>query len=239
MRFWGECLLCVTHLINRMPLSSVGFHSPYERLKGIKPKLTHLKVFGCLCSISTLKTHRTKFHSIDTFCVFLGYPPDQKAYKVFCLDSGKIIITRDIIFHEHHLPFHYTKNPSSTFPIYLPSNTPFNMESDFNIPEPFHFTHDSPSLSAPSSPSLSSPDTTTSPLVSYPTNTLANLEPSPSFIPRQSSRAKTTPVYLNNYVCLADNVSNHWCNIVQFHHLPPPIQAFINHTTEICEPVNY
>lgn len=102
-----------------------------------------------------------------------------------------------------------------------------------------HFTHDSPSLSAPSSPSLSSPDTTTSPLVSYPTNTLANLEPSPSFIPRQSSRAKTTPVYLNNYVCLADNVSNHWCNIVQFHHLPPPIQAFINHTTEICEPVNY
>ncbi|XP_021756062.1 uncharacterized protein LOC110721222 [Chenopodium quinoa] len=28
---WGECLLAATHLINRMPLSSIGFLSPYER----------------------------------------------------------------------------------------------------------------------------------------------------------------------------------------------------------------
>lgn len=55
VRFWGECLLTATHVINRMPLSSVSFTSPYEALNGKKPDLQHLKVFGCLCYVSTLK----------------------------------------------------------------------------------------------------------------------------------------------------------------------------------------
>lgn len=73
-----------THLINKMPLNFIGFHSPYEKLNGNKYNLGHLKSFGCLCSISTIKAYRTKFDSRAQFCVLLCYPPGQKTYKVLC-----------------------------------------------------------------------------------------------------------------------------------------------------------
>ena len=32
--FWGECVLCATYLINRLPLTSLGNISPYQKLFG-------------------------------------------------------------------------------------------------------------------------------------------------------------------------------------------------------------
>lgn len=55
MKFWGDCVQCAVHLINRMPLTVLGGITPYEKFHGIKPKLDHLRVFGCLCFVSTLK----------------------------------------------------------------------------------------------------------------------------------------------------------------------------------------
>lgn len=106
IRFWGECLLSAAHLINRMPLSTLEFRTPYEKLNGVKPSLAHLRVFGCLCFVSTLKSHRNKFDQRASPSVFLGYPTGQKAYKVLNLETNKIHVSRDVIFHEKHLPYH-------------------------------------------------------------------------------------------------------------------------------------
>lgn len=127
-----------------------------------------------------------KFDARAHMCVFLGYPPDQKAYKVFCLETGKMIVTRDISFHEHHLPYQYlaaspTPSPSSS-PIYLPVNTPVTMDIAFDIPEPLIFpddistthptstnTSDSPASSSPEpSPNLSTSTQPTSPSQTQP-----------------------------------------------------------------------
>lgn len=40
-------MLTVAYLINRMPSRVLGGESPYERIYGKRPMLSHLRVIGC------------------------------------------------------------------------------------------------------------------------------------------------------------------------------------------------
>ena len=64
-----------------MPLPSLDYITPYEKLFGVNLDIQQLMVFGCLCYSSTLKQGRTKFDSRADPCVFLGYSLSQKAIK--------------------------------------------------------------------------------------------------------------------------------------------------------------
>lgn len=94
--FWGECILTVTHLINRIPTTVLG-----------KPSYNHLKVFGCLCYASTLKRNRTKSDPRAVPCIFIGYPYDMKAYKLYNLQTQSVFTLRDVVFHETIFPYHH------------------------------------------------------------------------------------------------------------------------------------
>lgn len=73
--YWGDSILCTTYLINRMPIKSIHHNTPYSRLYNSTHSFGNLRVYGCLCYISTIKLHRTKFSFRATPCIFLGYPP--------------------------------------------------------------------------------------------------------------------------------------------------------------------
>ena len=105
IKFWGECVLTAAYLINRMPTKVLKGKTPYELLHGQPPSFDHLRSFGCLCYMGTPKQGRDKFHPRAKPCVFLGYPFGKKAYKVVDLESQKIHIFRDVIFHERVFPF--------------------------------------------------------------------------------------------------------------------------------------
>lgn len=45
---WGEATRHATYLINRVPTRALHNQNPYECLKGKKPSLSHIRVFGCL-----------------------------------------------------------------------------------------------------------------------------------------------------------------------------------------------
>ena len=232
IKFWGECLLTATHIINRMPLRSVNFTSPYELLNGKKPDLAHLKVFGCLCYISTLKTGRAKFDKRASPCVLLGYPPNQKAFKVYDLETKSMVISRDVIFYEKHLPFHYeTQNNNTKNPIFLPINTHLDLDMNYPIPEPFQIPPDNLIAEHDNIVDSAAPKPSTT---SAPQN-IPNIVPSL----RQSDRIKKRPAYLDKYVCAADSLHNHWCNIVQFDALPSSMKILINKASEISEPLSY
>jgi hypothetical protein len=85
--------------MNRVPTSANDNISPYEKLYGRKPYISHIKTFGCLCYVKIPDELRRKFDYKCTKGIFLGYCPNKKAYYIFNEDF-KIITSRDVHFEE-------------------------------------------------------------------------------------------------------------------------------------------
>ncbi|KAL3324596.1 hypothetical protein AABB24_038630 [Solanum stoloniferum] len=62
LKYWGECVLTVTYLINRFPSTILPTHrSPYETLHHKPPSYAHLRSFGFLCHVASPKFGWDKF----------------------------------------------------------------------------------------------------------------------------------------------------------------------------------
>lgn len=87
IKFWGDCLLAATHLINMLPSSVLKWKSPFEMLMHKVPDYSYLRVIGCLCyaySKSSVGSRASK-------CILVGYPFAQKGYKLYDLTTHKLV----------------------------------------------------------------------------------------------------------------------------------------------------
>jgi hypothetical protein len=95
-RYWAESLMHAAYLSNMT--SSTGGTSPWEKLKGTKPKVTTLHIWGCTCWVCVPHEQRSK-HSLSVKGIMgksLGYAqPNFKAFRVL-RPSGKVRISRDV-----------------------------------------------------------------------------------------------------------------------------------------------
>ncbi|XP_060210224.1 uncharacterized protein LOC132637094 [Lycium barbarum] len=73
IKYWGECILTATYLVNRFPSSSLSNKSPYEVLHGVSPTYHHLRSFGCLAYATVPILHRDKFQSRVIPSIFIIY----------------------------------------------------------------------------------------------------------------------------------------------------------------------
>lgn len=127
IKFWGDCILTATYLINLMPSSVLNWKIPYELLMNKPASYDHLRVIGCLCFAAIHSSD--KFASRARRCVLIGYPYAQKGYKLYDLDSHQIFLSRDVLFRENCFPFKQssTGSPNNS----VPAVNPILLEDDF------------------------------------------------------------------------------------------------------------
>ncbi|KAJ0592862.1 putative RNA-directed DNA polymerase [Helianthus annuus] len=71
----------------------------------VKPDYAFLKVFGCLAYFRNTDTKGDKFEDRGKPGIFLGYPGGTKGYTILDLETKKMIVSRDVVFHEEFFPF--------------------------------------------------------------------------------------------------------------------------------------
>lgn len=96
--FWGEAIATAIYLQNLSPTKAVMKSDPYEAWQGRKPRVSHLKVFGCITY--ALFEDRSKLDEKSQKCIFIGYCTKSKAYRLYNPLSGKVIVSRNVIFNE-------------------------------------------------------------------------------------------------------------------------------------------
>nr|GMD29358.1 uncharacterized protein LOC109148506 [Ipomoea batatas] len=80
-QFWGECVLHVAYIINRLPSAAINNQVPYQILIKKVPQYQHLRVFGCLAYVTTIGP-KTKLDVRARKCIFLGFTSNTKGYKL-------------------------------------------------------------------------------------------------------------------------------------------------------------
>lgn len=101
--------------------------TPLEKLLGTKPDYTFLKAFGCACWPHLRPYNERKLQFRSKQWVLLGYSSIHKGYKCLYPPTGRVYISRDVVFYENIFPFSQTQVSSGSCPLYdqlLPSGYP-------------------------------------------------------------------------------------------------------------------
>ncbi|KAJ0795822.1 putative RNA-directed DNA polymerase [Helianthus annuus] len=97
---WAEAVACATYILNRTVTKRIPNITPEESWSGRKPNISHLRIFGCIAYAHIPKQRRTKLDDKTEKTILVGYSEQCKAYKLYNPTTGKVIISRDVIFDE-------------------------------------------------------------------------------------------------------------------------------------------
>ena len=238
IRYCGHCLLAAAHIINRLPSSVLKFDTPYERLYGSKPSVSHVKTLGCLC-FAKLLTEHDKLMPRSRPAVLMGYSELQKGYILLDLTDKSFFTSRDVVFREDLFPFakmdHLIQEKVFVNPMQVSDMLSDDLQctsSKVSRCSPTNVSHETPTMS-----SFNEVDHSESPTVdnevSQETATLTNV--------RRSVRQKLKPTWMKDFVSLTVNkdVIYSLGNYMRYAHLSPTYQSYIAANSVVKEPDSY
>ncbi|GJT98735.1 putative RNA-directed DNA polymerase [Tanacetum coccineum] len=97
---WGEAVTHSVYVLNRAHTKALKESTPYEMWTGRKPHVGHLRVFGCVAHMRVAKGHLKKLDERSMRLVHLGVEKGTKAYRLLDPNTGKIYVSRDVVFEE-------------------------------------------------------------------------------------------------------------------------------------------
>lgn len=185
-KFWGEAILTATFFINKLPSFVLQWKSPYEVLYHKPPDYNSLRIFGCLSYATIVDPHKHKFDERAKKCVLLGYVPHCKGLKLYDIEHKQVVVSRDVVFHEHVFPYKTIQDDVSA-PIPLPV-----FDSDGSASNPV--VSDSPDVFTKINSFDSCNEIVSSPVRRSTQSSLADVPV------RRSTRVKKQPQWLKNYI---------------------------------------
>lgn len=105
LKFWDEVFLDATYLINRTPSKVINYTTSLEHLFKRKPDNSSLHIFGCACWPNPQPYNKHKLEFCSKQCLFLGYNHLHKGFKCLDVSTGRVYISRDVVFDENIFPF--------------------------------------------------------------------------------------------------------------------------------------
>ena len=103
---WPDAIMAAVYVHNRLPTKG-GIESitPYEGLNKVKPRIGHLRPWGCQVMVST-EVGKHKHHKLmkrSEKCIFIGY--EDNAWRCLSLENNwKELVSASCIFHENKFP---------------------------------------------------------------------------------------------------------------------------------------
>lgn len=195
LKFWPYAILTATWLLNRTPTRVLQWKTPYSLLFKSEPDYTTLQPFGCLAYAVNLTPQRSKFHSRNFKCVFIGYSANHKGYLLYDLENAKVLTSRDVHFVPKVFPYASGFSPvvpDLVLPLVNP-NTPYGpVEAETN------------DMESVASPSADTPLTPAEAESLQPT-TMRDVEPplgdaASPIVLRRSTRVTHPPVWMKDFV---------------------------------------
>ena len=98
--FWGEAMSTAVFILNRAPTKALNGRTPFEAWHGRKPSVAFMRTFGCMGHVKNTKPSLTKLEDRSTKMVFLGYEKGSKAYRLCDPVTGRVTVSRDVVFDE-------------------------------------------------------------------------------------------------------------------------------------------
>uniref|UniRef100_A0A5B7BZJ7 Putative copia LTR rider n=1 Tax=Davidia involucrata TaxID=16924 RepID=A0A5B7BZJ7_DAVIN len=96
--FWAEAVNYACHIVNRLPAAANDGKTPLEVWSGSLPTdYDQLHVFGCPAYFHVTET---KLDPRAKKAIFLGFSTGVKGYRLWCPNTKKIVLSRDVTFNE-------------------------------------------------------------------------------------------------------------------------------------------
>ncbi|GJW27366.1 retrovirus-related pol polyprotein from transposon TNT 1-94 [Tanacetum coccineum] len=96
----AEAVQCSVYVQNCCPHTKLLDQTPQEAWSGIKPTISHFKVFGSVAYAHVPDQRRTKLDDKSKKYVFIAYDEKIKDYKLFDPTNKKVIVSRDVNVNE-------------------------------------------------------------------------------------------------------------------------------------------
>jgi len=97
---WGEAVCTAVYILNRSPTKSLNNMTPFEAWHGKKPKVNHLRTFGCVAHVKLIGLGLKKLSDRSKKMVFIGYESGTKGYRFYDPTTKRLVVSRDVIFDE-------------------------------------------------------------------------------------------------------------------------------------------